>query len=190
MHALVLAAGAGSRLGGPKALLRFGKESALERIARLSVSSGATPAVVTGAYRDAVAREATRLGLREANNPDWELGRTSSIRRGWEEVGEVDVLVWPVDVPLVRAETVRAVLQMRSAKAVVPVHASIRGHPVYLGAALRPAVLALGPDEPLHVVTRREAVTVPVDDPGVLVDIDTPAQYEAAVRSLGVARVA
>ena len=70
---------------------------------------------------------------------------------------------------------------LRPGHIVLPTYESRRGHPVFFSADLFPEILALGPDEGLNMVVRRnsERITpLPVSNPGVLQDIDTPGQLE------------
>jgi molybdenum cofactor cytidylyltransferase len=80
------------------------------------------------------------------------------------------------DMPAVRADSVRAVAAALAdgARVAVPVHGGVRGHPVGFAAALRSELLALEGDVGARTVLARHAPReVPVDDPGVLFDIDT-----------------
>lgn len=178
---VVPAAGAGRRLGGqPKALLQLGSRTALARIADTLQTAGLDGLVVTGAHRGAVEAEAARLGLRTAHNPAWEAGRTGSVQAGWRAAGEGPILLWPVDIPLVRVATVRSLARRSGSACAVPLVGDRRAHPVVLGAAIRAEVLALAPEAPLHDVVRRHARLVPLDDPGTLLDINTPEDLAAA----------
>ncbi len=92
------------------------------------------------------------------------------------------------DQPAVRPDTLRALLRAwRETKAplVWPVHGGRRGHPVVFDARCAPDILALPADATLktYVVQREhEAVAVAVQDAGVLADVDTPDDYERALR--------
>jgi molybdenum cofactor cytidylyltransferase len=83
--AVILAAGASTRMGVPKQLLQFGGEAMLRRAASVALKAGCRPVVVvTGA--DAAASRKALLGLdvREAENQQWESGISSSVRVGIE----------------------------------------------------------------------------------------------------------
>jgi molybdenum cofactor cytidylyltransferase len=178
--AIVLAAGASSRMGRPKALLDVGKRTAIEQVVETLRDGGASGiVVVVGRHAAEIRAGADLRGVRVVDNPDWERGRTSSVQRGLAALppGTEWTLLALVDMPLVRAETVRALLAARrdDADAVVPVHAGRRGHPILLRRTLFPRIAALGPDAPLHDVIRTaRRADVEVDDPGVLVDFDEP----------------
>jgi len=110
-------------------------------------------------------------------------------------VGAPGWLVLPADLPLVRPDTLRRVAQALAAGvgAAQPVYRSERGHPVGFGAACGPALQALAGAQGAAPVLRaqREAgalVEVPVDDEGIVTDIDTLddlARAEALWRARG-----
>ncbi|MBM3146727.1 MAG: NTP transferase domain-containing protein, partial [Actinobacteria bacterium] len=113
-------------------------------------------------------------------NHAYERGMYSSVVKGVGGApGDVDyVAVLPVDLPLVRAETVgrlvRAAARRRPA-VVYPRHGGRRGHPPLLAADVRAVVL--GADAPgglREVLARFEAraLDVDVDDEGVTIDMD------------------
>jgi len=186
--AVVLAAGAGRRIGRPKALLRIGPESFLARAATLLARPGVAEVVaVLGHEAERVRREA---GLPPAVaaivNPDPdEGGMLGSVLAGLgaaEARGASAVLLHPVDHPLTLPETVdRVVAALRAgARVAVPSHEGRRGHPGGFAASTWPAlraapreagaraVLAAHPDWIVHVA----------GDPGCRRGIDTPADYE------------
>lgn len=186
---VVLAAGGSTRMGHPKALTRLGPERALERIVRLSEEAGfARPVVVLGEAAEEV--RAALPGLE--GRVEWlvnetpENGRTGSLKRGLARVASDAVLMWPVDHPLVRLDTLQRLAASEAALA-VPVHGGRSGHPVRLaGQALQEAA-ALGDDEPLRVVFERmrdEVERLEVDDPGVRENLDTTADVARALERL------
>jgi molybdenum cofactor cytidylyltransferase len=81
--AVILAAGASTRMGGPKQLLEFGGETMLRRAASVALKAGCRPVVVVTGANAAPSREALRgLDVREAENQQWESGISSSVRVG------------------------------------------------------------------------------------------------------------
>src|SRR6266545_7612564 len=100
--AVLLAAGAGRRMGGPKALLRIGGESFLARAAHLLARPAVASVVaVLGHEAARVAAEAgTPAGVSLVENDRYEDGMLSSILRGLDEaerIGADAVLLHPVD---------------------------------------------------------------------------------------------
>lgn len=178
--AIVLAAGASSRMGSPKALLPIGGRPAVEVIVETLRAGGADDVVVVvGRHAAEIRAGADLRGARVIDNPNWAAGRTSSIQTGLAALatGTEWTLLALVDMPLVRPDTVRTLLAAAPADAdvVVPVHDGRRGHPILLRRTLFAAIAALGPDEPLRDVVRAaRRLDVPVTDAGVLIDFDAP----------------
>ena len=174
--AIVLAAGASSRLGQSKALVPIGGRPAIARLCATLRESGCPVIVVLGAKETEI-RAAVPLFAKTLPNPDWESGRTSSIQVGLRTVWRDDnIIVAPVDHPAVNVRTVSALLRAKG-EIRVPTFEGKRGHPVYFSHALRDEILALGKDEPLHKVVHNDparVTEVPVDDPAILLNLDTP----------------
>jgi len=188
---VVLAAGAGRRLGlGPKAHVVLGGATFLHRVVGVCRAAGLVRIRVVGGPEDAHISSACAAERAELTvNPDPARGMSSSVYEALRaERGEPKrgVLVFPVDFPLVRPATVRAVALAAMAAGDAwarPVFAGRRGHPVGLGEALPPRLLAQGPAVPLREALRElRAHTTDLvgDDPGVVADIDLPADLEAA----------
>jgi nicotine blue oxidoreductase len=190
---LVLAAGGGSRLGQPKALLRVSGELLVERACRVLAEGGCGPLVVVLGAAAAEVLETARLpaGAVVVHNPDWPTGMASSLRAGLAalsaDVGAV--VVGLVDQPLVRPEAVRRLAAAWRAGAVAAV-ATYDGEPRNPVLLSRPvlaevAATATG-DRGARAWLRRHpdlARPVPCDDAGDPVDIDTPGDL-AAVTAL------
>ncbi len=129
---LVLAAGAGTRLGTPKALLRLGNQTLAERAVTMLGEGGCDPVVIVVGAQPLVID-----GARVVVNPDWETGMGSSLRSGLAALSLVDVesvVVTLVDMPGVSAEAVRRVAAKAAPEALVSAsYSGRRGHPVLFG---------------------------------------------------------
>jgi molybdenum cofactor cytidylyltransferase len=191
---MVLAAGASTRLGRPKALVPVDGQPAVAHVARVLRGAGcADVVVVTGADHDRVAA-AVPARARVIHHPDWARGQTSSVQAGLRALpAAANVLVWPVDHPAVASSTVAALLAGPGAIR-VPTHGGRRGHPSLFAAPLRAEILALDENQPLHDVVHAKpdrVVEVPVADPAILLNVDTPAdlkRLEQHLRRVGRAR--
>jgi CTP:molybdopterin cytidylyltransferase MocA len=121
-------------------------------------------------------------------NPDPGEGPITSLRVALETLGDgIDgMAVLPVDHPLVRPATVRALLEAfveSRAPVVLPTHEGERGHPGLFRRSVFPELLDPGLEGGARTVVHAhlaDAHLVPVDDPGVRADIDTPEAYRAA----------
>ena len=188
--AVVLAAGEGRRIGGPKALLPIGGDSFLAHACRLVARPGIHAVVaVLGA---AAARVQSEGGVDPAVslvvNEAWPEGMLSSVWRGLdaaEALGAQGVLLHPVDHPRVAPETIDRVVAALEAGAfvAVPTHEERRGHPGGFGPeailALRGAPLDRGARAVLEAHPER-VVHVP-GDPGCRMGINTQEQYQKVV---------
>ncbi len=181
--AVVLAAGASTRMGEPKALLRLPDgRSYLEAIADTARAGGcAEIVVVLGPPHGETIRAALPAAAGAAWNPDPARGMLSSVQAGIAALsdGASAALVWPVDMPFVTTATVRT-LVMHHGTIVVPMHNSRAGHPLRLGRGWFAEVMTLDPARGLKALLEAHAAEVtrlPVDDRAVLVDVDTPEDY-------------
>jgi CTP:molybdopterin cytidylyltransferase MocA len=140
---LVLAAGAGRRLGGPKALVRLtddGPTLVETAVARVVDGGCDRVVVVVGASADEVAALVAGTGARVVRADDWDEGMGASLRAGLSHLGSGDddlALVTLVDLPDVGAAVVSRVLAAavgdgRAALARAS-YDGVPGHPVAIG---------------------------------------------------------
>ena len=180
--AVIVAAGAGTRMGGvAKALLRVGEQTYLERIVGTAREVGLEDAVVVVAepFGAAVAAHAGELGARVVWNDDPARGMSSSIALGFAAADGEAAWLWPVDHPFVAAATLRSLV------AALGVHDVAR--PVYRGRGGHPPLVARGAWSAFagggiarDVIAARDVVEVAVDDAGVVRDVDTAADRDAS----------
>ncbi len=130
---LVLAAGEGSRFGGPKAVVELDGVRLVDRAARLLADGGCAPiVVVTGAMPVDVA------GARVVHNADWRSGMGSSLRTGLAALAATEadaVVVALVDQPWLGPGSVRRLHAARDGGAILAVatYGGRRGNPVLIG---------------------------------------------------------
>lgn len=186
---ILLAAGAGRRIGGCKALLRAGGRSFLELCHERLLRPGVEAVLaVTGSEAEAVAREAARLPQLECvPNPRHADGMLGSLLVGLEraeERGANAVLVHPVDHPAVAPETVSRVVEAlgRGAAIAAPSWQGRRGHPGGFHASVWPALREASPERGAREVLARLAdLVVHVEgDAGCRLGIDTPEDFRRA----------
>jgi molybdenum cofactor cytidylyltransferase len=185
-HAVVLAAGASTRMDRHKALLEFDRKTALRLLVGSLRRAGIEDITVVVSGEGRVADEARRCGASIAVNAESARGRTGSLQAALRALSrDRAVLVAPVDCPLVSAATVRAVLaQGRPGAIVRPRVAAGAGHPVLFAPEILPEIERLRPDEPLRAVVHRDpsrVVDVEVDDEEVRANLDTPEDYARAL---------
>lgn len=191
VSALVLAAGASTRMGEPKAPLDLGGEPALSRMLRVLRAVPIDHVVVvlravTPPLRRAIALDSVTTAINVA--PDG--GQLTSLRIGLANLAAASeaFLVCPVDVPLFEVADVRALVDAWRSRSerqsiVVPSHGGKRGHPALFARALKDEFLALADGEPANVVVRRDparVVHVVSDNAWLVRDLDTPRDRDAA----------
>jgi CTP:molybdopterin cytidylyltransferase MocA len=177
---LVLAAGSGSRLGRPKALVELDGELLVDRAVRLLTEGGCTPVlVVLGAAADEVRTAAHLTHVVVA--PGWETGMGASLRAGLAQLPEsVDACVVAlVDQPLVGPEAVSRLRAAHAAGAVAAVatYAGRPRNPVLLDRSVWGQVGAAATGDTGARAWLRgnpgRVTTVPCDGTGSSYDIDT-----------------
>lgn len=191
--ALILAAGGGSRMGRPKALLEFRGRLLVERALDAALAGGCAQAlVVLGAAADQVRRRADLRAALTVVNDGWRDGMGSSLRAGLAGLGApgagpaIDAaVVLLVDQPLIGADAVRAVLGAWSggARLAAASYGGRRGHPVLLGrehwaGAARLAAGDVGA-RPYLAARAAHLVLVPCDTLADPRDLDLPADLDA-----------
>jgi molybdenum cofactor cytidylyltransferase len=191
--AIVLAAGRSSRMGRAKATLPLGEsDTFLTRIVRTLLDAGVDDVVVVvGHEAEAIVSSFAASGLpaRFAVNPEYDRGQLSSLIVGLgivDRPGIVAALVTLVDVPLVSAATVRAVIdcyRRTRAPVVRPTSGARHGHPLLIDRALFNELRAADPAGGAKSIVRAHATAagdLAVDDEGAFTDIDTVEDYRRA----------
>ena len=179
-------------MGFPKALLTWRGTTFLEGILGACYAAGIERRVVVlgadqGQIREVVDLSAVQVAVTE----EVAAGPIGSIRAGLKVLVNHPVdaaLVWAVDRPHVTVATIQALVagfQREHAAIVVPAFEGRRGHPVVFGADVFDELAAAPNAEGARAVVRRDprrVVQVPVPDPAVLEDLNTPGEYERLLR--------
>jgi CTP:molybdopterin cytidylyltransferase MocA len=195
--AVVLAAGRSSRMGRAKATLPLGADQTfLTRIVRTFIEAGVDDVVVVvGHEAQAIAGSFAGSGLpaRLVLNHDYDRGQLSSLQAALTLVdrpGVTAMLVTLVDVPLVSAHTVRAVIDcFRSTRAPIvrPTAGERHGHPLLIDRSLFETLRRADPAAGAKPIVRAHATAagdLPIDDEGAFTDVDTAEDYEQLLRNL------
>lgn len=184
---ILLAAGESRRMGSPKALLPYDGRSFIEHICNAFLRAGVDELIVVlGAWEDKL-RPAlpSHPALRTVVNPHYTLGQLSSLTRGIGALSpeSAAAVVNLVDHPLISTETITALIAAFRADPLPIIIASYqgkRGHPVLFSSQVYAELLAAPLNKGAKVVVRKDPARVrevPLDDPGILADIDTPEDY-------------
>jgi molybdenum cofactor cytidylyltransferase len=186
---IILAAGASSRMGTPKALLDYRGEIFLDRLIRV-LGAVCDPVIVVLGYHAEQIRSTAHGPARFVVNPDPSRGQLSSLQTALAAVPEdaEGFLFVPVDCPAAEAETVRRIVETLLASdelLVIPQYEGRHGHPVCARRELIAELLALPAEgQAKEVVRRHAALYLETLDAGVLSDIDDPEAYRMLQESV------
>lgn len=182
--AVVLAAGASTRMGRPKPLLEWRGRPFVWHVLEQARAAGAEPVIVV---EGAVALPREQLGgAMVVRNEAWAEGPLGSLQAGLRAVIEAGVvapvLVLTVDRPHVRADTLHALARAVESDPTAiwqPRHGDRRGHPIVYPEDLVPALIALRPPTtPRDLLLRSEVAPrrrqFDTDDAAVLDNLDAP----------------
>jgi molybdenum cofactor cytidylyltransferase len=182
--ALILAAGASSRMGSNKLIEDVGGRPMVARVAASVAASKAAPiTIVTGNQADKVKNALNGIDATFAHNPDFAQGLSTSLKTGIAALPkDIDgVLICLGDMPLVDAGTIDKLIAafnpLEGRAIVVPVHDGRRGNPVLWGAQYLAEMRNLDGDQGARKLLDEHAddvVEVPITDESVLFDVDTP----------------
>jgi molybdenum cofactor cytidylyltransferase len=191
LAAVILSAGASSRMGRPKALLPYREGTFLEHLVQITRHPrvGVTR-VVLGAGAEQIRTIAKIDSSAVVLNSDWVQGQLSSICAGIRSLEGLDtdgIILCPVDHPLVSATLVSDLIgQFYSASKsiVLPTYNGRRGHPAIFANVLYDELLAAPSDKGARAVVWAHAADVhevPTDEEGVVLNINDPNMLERAI---------
>jgi len=186
---ILLAAGRGSRFGGPKLLapLADGTPLGVAAARNLCAAVPEVVAVVHPADRE-LAQALTVAGARVVVCAEAEAGMGVSLAAGVGAAADADSWVIALaDMPYIGVDSIGALVQalVDGAVLVAPCYRGQRGHPVGFSAEFGPALRALQGDRGARDLLARHADRLrclEVDDPGILRDVDTPADLVMTTR--------
>jgi len=187
LAAIVLAAGRSSRMGAFKPLLPFGSETVIECVLSACVAAEIqTVRVVVGHNAQRLIPLLEGRGVPWVRNERFAEGMYTSLQAGVGSLptGVEAFFVLPGDMPLVRGETLRRLAadwNPTGSRILYPCFKGKRGHPPLIAGALIPEILREAPPGGLRELLARhaaEAREIACEDPGILLDLDTPEEYE------------
>lgn len=188
--AVVLAAGRSIRMGKPKMLLPWGKTTVINQVVQTISSSGLDEiVVVAGGLHDAIESNLASFRGRVVFNPDYANGEMmDSLKTGIEALTpkHQGLLIVLGDQPTLEKAVIERILCQARAephKIILPSFDHHRGHPWLLPRELTREMLEFTNGKTLRdfLKLKEPQITyVEVDTPTILVDIDTPEEYERA----------
>ena len=187
--AVILAAGESRRMGKPKQLLELCGEKIVRIVAKKTLQVGFERVVMVLGHR---AREIAGLvgdlgGLELVVNDRYMDGMSTSLIEGIRALGSglKAYMIVLADQPFVRIDTMRRIVEeyIRRSRGsdeplmVIPRYMGRRGNPVLISPALTSDIMGLSGDVGARVLIHRygdRVLYIDVEDPGILVDIDSP----------------
>jgi len=194
LSAVVLAAGEARRMGSfLKALLPIGDTTFVERIVDVLAQTDSGEIIVVLGYDHArIEREARLDRVRVVVNAQWKQGQLSSLQTAVRNLSPESegMLFTPVDHPLVQPSTCSALIEQwrkDPGRIVIPRYKGRKGHPAIFPSRLYGPLLhdeLPGGARDLIYREMESVLFMPVSDPGVIQDIDTPDDYRRLVGDL------
>jgi molybdenum cofactor cytidylyltransferase len=189
MEAIVLAAGYSSRANAFKMTLPMGQMSVLEQTiskfegicSRVIVVAGFQAEIIREEIAKIISENAYSFQIKFVYNENFDQGMFLSIQKACNEVNAPTFFLTPGDCPLVKKETVQ-LLAKHKGNVVIPSFDYKGGHPIKLSSEVKQKILETNPESNLRVVLDGyEKQYMNVDDAGVLMDVDTPEDYQKAI---------
>jgi molybdenum cofactor cytidylyltransferase len=190
VECVMLAAGRSTRMDGWKMTLPWGESTIVEHSLRAALDVCSRVVLVAG-FRaeelERIFRDWPRVEVMD--NERYEEGMFSSVQGGVRSIGNGSFFLALGDMPGVSGDIYRTQLRWErrlgsifggTAHAVIPKYRGKKGHPLLLSPEVKTRILDTGISRTLRdVLAEVPTVIVPVDDHGILHDIDTPADYQS-----------
>ena len=186
---VVLSAGASSRMGRPKQLMKFNNKSLLQNTIGAALQTGIRPViVVVGAHNDLVEKEISNTGIQVVRNLEWKEGMASSLRVGLAAAKknnpDLDGIIFMVcDQPFVNSALINSLLnaQRETGKPLVACSYGDRlGTPALFHKSLFGELVQLKGDIGARaIIKKHEDLASVIKFPAGIIDIDTPEDWEA-----------
>jgi molybdenum cofactor cytidylyltransferase len=187
---IILAAGDSSRFGEPKQLLLWKGEPLIKHVVRSAINAGLSPVVVVvGSSANDVQAAIKETHMRIVNNTQWMEGMSTSIKTGLSTMtGEVGGVVFmQADQPQIPSGLIKSMVEAHQSSLnsiIAPQIGGQRGNPVLFDADTFPDLLAIEGDVGGRALFSRYPVEWLIwHDPKLLLDIDSPEDYQIFLRT-------
>lgn len=190
MEAIILAAGYSSRANAYKMTLPIGEMTVLEHTiskfegvcSRVIIITGYKPEIIEAEMKKVIAKAHYAFRIDLVFNKDFQQGMFHSIKAGCREIKSANFFLTPGDCSLVNNETVWD-LAKQQGEVVIPSFNLKGGHPIKLSSKVKKQVLESNSENNLReVLNQYKRNYFAVNDPGVIMDIDTPEDYQKALK--------
>ncbi len=185
--AIILAAGYSERMQRFKPLLDLGGQQVIKRVITSFMDAGIKDIrVVAGYNKEKLTEAVARLDVKVIINERFRDGMFTSVQAGVRrlDANTEAFFLMPADVPLVRPATIRYLAESRNLhrdKIMIPVFDTKRGHPPLIASSFAGAISDYNGENGLSGVFNlhsSDIVTLPVPDSNILLDMDTPEEYD------------
>lgn len=186
---IILAAGAASRMGQSKLLLPWKGEPLIHRAARIALEAGLSPVVVVTGAEPGIASSVTDLPLQIADNPAWQAGQSTSVRAGILSLPEkTEAAVFLLgDQPHISVELIIKLVEtyrQTHPTILAPYVGAKRTNPVLFDRSVFDPLCHLEGDQGgRSLFSRFPPSALPWPDEQLLLDIDTPEDYQELIGS-------
>jgi molybdenum cofactor cytidylyltransferase len=192
---LILAAGASSRMGRPKALLPWGNTTVLENIlSELDVAGLRDIVLVSGAHHKQISEGLAKKNIRICFNKGWEAGMGSSLKTGVQHIEDAypekhGLLVLLSDQPLISGAYLKEMLgssQMHPGHIIATAYGKGEGVPALFPRSFWSSMAQIPPEKGAKVLIRAHRDrTVLLDAGEAIMDMDTPEAYREILQKAG-----
>jgi molybdenum cofactor cytidylyltransferase len=195
--ALILSGGDSVRMGTPKAFLKIGNATFLEKIISAYQMAGVTKLIVVLnkkllSEKNAGWVPSENKNIKVISNPAPELGRFYSIKLGMQKLSSQRIrhcFIQNVDNPFIPVQYLKKMMDNGNPGGyALPVYEKKGGHPVLISRKVMDYIDRLTfRDRNLHAILEKfSRKEVPVNSAEILANINTPADYKTAMRAFGI----
>lgn len=184
VEGVIAAAGLSSRMGVHKLLLDLGGKTLIERCL-LAMYEQCERIIVVGGYGlNAIEKVMGKYSRVEVVfNPDYQQGMFSSVKEGFKHLSTTRFFFTPADYPMIKKSTYSNLLAVKG-DIVVPSYNGLTGHPVLMQTALIKDMFSEDYSNLRHFIIAKSSINIELNDPGVLIDVDTMEDYLKVKRML------
>lgn len=178
---IIMASGHSKRMGKNKLFLEFNNKKIFEYTLDLVKKVNFKEVILVSSY-DEILKYGENLGFEGVKNLNSEIGKSSSIHLGVNEVSEnLPMMFFVCDQPLLSLDTVNKLIDAYNKNNLItyPVINNRRGAPVIFPPEMKEELLSLKNDQGgMLLVKDKNRNEVPIENVEDLVDIDTEEDYE------------
>jgi len=188
---LILAAGTASRMGDLKQLLPLGDSTILEQVIQLTLNENFSEIIAIIGYEKARIKSEITINnplFRWMENEKYSSGQSTSLRLGIKKTKSNSFMVFLGDLPFIKSETVRIVFEKGKQMKdkiddpfiIRPLYKNVAGHPVFFANLDYQFFQKLEGDQGAKALIKNidRQIFIDVEDEGILLDIDTLADYK------------